>query len=34
LEDIVKRTHAVVLAEGDGEVVYVDGKRVKVKYKT
>ncbi len=34
LEDIVKHTHAVVLAEDDGEVVYVDWNRVKVKYKT
>jgi len=34
LEDIVKHTHAVIMAEDDWEVVYVDGKRVKVKYKT
>lgn len=26
-------THAVILADGEGEVIYVDGKRVKVKYK-
>ncbi len=26
-------THAVTQAEGEGEVIYVDGKRVKVKYK-
>jgi len=32
--DIVQMTHAVIKAEGEGEVVYVDGKRVKVKYKT
>lgn len=31
--EIVKMTNAVILAEEDGEVVYVDGKRVKVKYK-
>jgi DNA-directed RNA polymerase subunit beta len=31
--EIVKMTNAVVLAEDDGEVVYVDGKRIKVKYK-
>jgi hypothetical protein len=31
---MVKRTHAVILAEEDGEVVYVDGKRAKVKYKS
>ncbi len=34
LESIVQHTHAVILAEEDGEVVYVDGNRVKVKYKT
>ena len=27
-------THAVIKAEAEGEVIYVDGKRVKVKYKT
>jgi len=32
-KDVVKNTHAVILAEGDWEVIYVDGKRVKVKYK-
>jgi DNA-directed RNA polymerase subunit beta len=26
-------THAVILAEDEGEVIYVDGKRIKVKYK-
>jgi DNA-directed RNA polymerase subunit beta len=31
--DIVKMTHAVVKAEWDGEVIYVDGGSVKVKYK-
>lgn len=31
--DIASMTYAVVKAEDDGEVVYVDGKRVKVKYK-
>jgi DNA-directed RNA polymerase subunit beta len=31
--EIVRMTNAVVLAEEDGEVIYVDGKRVKVKYK-
>ena len=34
LENIVKHTHSVVLAEDDGEVIYIDGSRVKVKYKT
>lgn len=34
LEDMVKRTHAVILAEEDWEIIYVDGKRVKVKYKS
>jgi DNA-directed RNA polymerase subunit beta len=32
--DIVQMTHAVIKAEAEGEVIYVDGKRVKVKYKT
>ncbi len=32
--DIVQMTHAVIKAEEDGEVIYVDGKRVKVKYKS
>jgi len=31
--DIVSMTHAVTKAEWSGEIVYVDGKRVKVKYK-
>ena len=31
--DVVSMTHAVITAEGEGEVIYVDGKRVKVKYK-
>lgn len=31
--DIMKMSHAVIKAEGDGEVVYVDGGSVKVKYK-
>ncbi len=31
--DIAKMSYAVVLAEWDGEVIFVDGKRVKVKYK-
>lgn len=33
-KDIVQMTHAVIKAEEDGEVIYVDGKRVKVKYKS
>lgn len=32
--EIAKMTNAVILAEGDGEVIYVDAKRVKVKYKS
>lgn len=32
-DDIVRNTHQVIVAEGDGEVIYVDGKRVKIKYK-
>lgn len=32
--DIVQMTHAVLKAEAEGEVVYVDGKRIKIKYKT
>jgi len=32
--DIVATTHAVVAAEDDWEVIYVDGKRIKVKYKS
>lgn len=31
--EIVKMTNAVIMAEDDGEVIYVDGKRVKVHYK-
>ena len=31
--DIIQMTHAVIKAEADGEVIYVDGKRIKVKYK-
>ena len=31
--DIAPMTYAVVAAEEDGEVIYVDGKRVKVAYK-
>lgn len=27
-------TNAVILADDDGEVTYVDGKRIKVKYKS
>jgi len=27
-------THAVIKADGEGEIVYLDGKRIKVKYKT
>jgi hypothetical protein len=32
-KDILQMTHAVILAEDEGEVIYVDGKRIKVKYK-
>ncbi len=32
-KDIISMTHAVIEAEDDWEVIYVDGKRVKVKYK-
>jgi len=31
--DIAAMTYAVIAAEEEGEVIYVDGKRVKVKYK-
>lgn len=31
--DIAAMTYAVISADDDGEVIYVDGKRVKVKYK-
>ena len=30
--DIIQMTHAVTKAEDAGEVVYVDGKRIKIKY--
>lgn len=33
-KDVVALTHAIIKAEDDGEVIYVDGKRVKVKYKS
>ncbi len=32
--EIVSNTHSVIKAEDNGEVVYVDGKRIKVKYKS
>lgn len=32
-KSIMSMTNAVILAEADGEVLYVDGKRLKVKYK-
>lgn len=32
--DIVQMTHAVLKAESEGEIIYVDGKRIKIKYKT
>ncbi|MBU1757799.1 hypothetical protein KKG31_01215 [Patescibacteria group bacterium] len=32
--DIIQMTHSVVKADGPGEIIYVDGKRIKVKYKT
>lgn len=31
--DIAAMTYAVQKAEGDGEVIYVDGKKVKISYK-
>jgi DNA-directed RNA polymerase subunit beta len=31
--DVAAMTYAVIAAEEEGEVIYVDGKRVKVKYK-
>jgi DNA-directed RNA polymerase beta subunit len=34
LESMIKHTHATILAEDAGEVIYVDGKRIKVKYKS
>lgn len=30
--DILRRTHAAIVADASGEVIYVDGKRIKVKY--
>ncbi|UFX82529.1 DNA-directed RNA polymerase subunit beta [Candidatus Absconditicoccus praedator] len=32
--DIAEMTYAVIKAEGDGEVIYVDGKRIKVQYES
>jgi DNA-directed RNA polymerase subunit beta len=32
--DILAMTHAVIVADGAWEVIYVDGKRIKVKYKS
>lgn len=32
-DDVVNNTHQTITAEGEGEVIYVDGKRVRVKYK-
>lgn len=32
--DIIEDTYAILKADDDGEVVYVDGKRIKVKYKS
>jgi DNA-directed RNA polymerase beta subunit len=32
--DVITDSYAVIRAEDDGEVIYVDGKRVKVKYKS
>lgn len=31
--DIVADTHQIIVADGEGEVIYVDGRRVRVKYK-
>jgi DNA-directed RNA polymerase subunit beta len=31
--EVVRMTNAVILAEEEGEVIYVDGKRIKIKYK-
>lgn len=31
--DVAEMTYAVIKAEDDGEVIYVDGKRVKIQYK-
>jgi DNA-directed RNA polymerase subunit beta len=33
-KDILAMTHAVITADASGEVIYVDGKRIKVKYKS
>ncbi|HCY20694.1 TPA: hypothetical protein DIC40_02360 [Patescibacteria group bacterium] len=33
-KDIIQMTHAVIKAEDTGEVIYVDGKRIKIKYKS
>jgi DNA-directed RNA polymerase subunit beta len=32
--ELVDMTYAIIKAEGEGEVIYVDGKRIKVKYKS
>jgi DNA-directed RNA polymerase subunit beta len=29
---MLRMTHAAIVADGDGEVIYVDGKRIKIKY--
>ncbi len=31
--DIIANTHQIIVADGDGEVIYVDGKRLRIKYK-
>lgn len=33
-KDILAMTHAIITADAVGEVIYVDGKRIKVKYKS
>lgn len=33
-KDIIQMTHAVIKADWDWEVIYVDGKRIKIKYKS
>lgn len=33
-KDVLAMTHAVITADAAGEVIYVDGKRIKVKYKS
>src|SRR5690606_1915017 len=33
-KDILAMTHAIITADAAGEVIYVDGKRIKVKYKS